>query len=188
MKSLIYLLAGCIFISGCIGIDNISKGDYQRQNKKIKERYLPVCLLVNKLQKGDFYFYLGASFKRYSIKLVSKEESNEMCNLEIKNVYEFYYRTREGEKADFEEIKRKAASDLSYVVNIVEINFKNDSVNNSIDSIQFHIFPAPVNMGNMYKSKWVNFGIADKKQYTLIELSNAIADSVINTNSLFKEK
>ena len=78
--------------------------------------------------------------------------------------------------------------DLSYVVNYVEINFSTESLTNSIDSIRFHAFPAPINFGNTYKSKWYAFDLKDDKVYSTIDLCNAIVDSIINAKVLFKEK
>lgn len=151
-------------------------------------KYLPVCLLVNKIQKGDIYFYLGAALKKYSIKIVSKEEALDLSYFEMKNVYEQYYTNRDKGKEDFEEIKRKAASDLSYVVNNLEVNFRYDTIKNTIDSISFHAFPTPINMGNIHKSNWYKFDTQQNKTYSQIDLCFAIADSIINANILFKAK
>ncbi|MGF2413596.1 hypothetical protein [Ferruginibacter sp.] len=157
-------------------------------NKPINstKKILPVCVLLNGAQKGELYFYLLAALKKHSIKVISKTDADELSYFEMKSVYEEYFRTRTTERADFEEIKRHTASQMSYVANVLEVKCKIDTLNNTLDSIKFTVIPIPYNHGNPYKNNWVYLNKG--KQTPTFELFSELIDSVLSKRMLIQEK
>ena len=184
----IAIISVCISILLFITITAATTNDGIAANNPINnpKKILPVCVLLNGVQKGELYFYMVASIKNKQIKTLSKTDADELSYFEMKNTYEEYYRTRTNEREDFEEIKRKAASQLSYVANILQVNFKYDSLENNLDSIRFCVIPVPYNISNPYKSQWVSFN--KEKAKLSIELCGEIVDSVLSKNMLLTEK
>lgn len=149
---------------------------------KSQNKTLPVCVNLNNWQKNDMYFYLLAALKKYSIKVISKTDADDLSYFEMKSVYDEYYRTHTSDKVDFEEIKRRAASQMSYVANVLEVKCKLDTLTNTLDSIKVTVVPIPYNHGNPYKSNWVY--LDKRKEAPTVELFKELIDSVISKKML----
>lgn len=154
---------------------------------KPKKKILPTFISVG-TKTNDIYFYFVSAFKKQGIKIVSNDEARDLADFEMKNVFEDYFRNRAGDKADFEEIKRRAAYDLSYVVNKLYIKIKYDTLGRRVDSFSVHNIPMPLNIGSPYKSGWTTFDLSKTDTLPLSNFAEIMTDSIINAGILFREK
>lgn len=179
----------CFFLLGSSNISELNFGEKGVNNFNKEKKYLPVCLNINNFQSNDFYIYCSIYLKRKGIEIISKQDANNLSSQELRNVFESYYSNRpDNDKPNFDEIKRRSAIDLSYVVNQLSIKIKFDSVTNKIDSFVVSNFPLPVNLGNPYKPIWRNFDLTKIDTLPLANFAVAISDSIINANILFRER
>ena len=173
----VFTITGVVTKSNSINIYHVKK----------EKKYLPVWLSVNDNQVNDFYFYSLIYLKAKGIKTISKQDAKDLFDQEIKNVLSQYYKVG-ADAPDFEEIKRRMANDLSYVVNKIDIKIKVNEGSTHVDSFMVSNFPLPINLGNPYKRKWTSFDLSKIDTLPLANFAVAIMDSVINANILLKER
>ena len=187
MRYILLTVSFFIVLSMTVPVRRHQTGDIYHFKKE--KKYLPVCLSVNNDSGKEFYLYCSIYFKTKGIKIVSKQDAKDLGDQEFKSVVEPYLRNSSGANPpDFEETKRRMATDLSYVVNLLYIKIKFDSITNKVDSFMVRNFPLPLNLGNPYKSKWKSFDLSAIDTLPFANFAVAISDSIINANILLKEK
>jgi hypothetical protein len=185
-KNKLIAVSGLLFLT--LSLLSFEKEKLNKLKVNRAQKILPVCLLLNGDQKGDMFFYMLAALKQKNIKTISKKDAEELCYLEMKSVYEDYYKSRKVENESFDDIKQKAMSQLTYVVNFLDVNLAIDSSANInlIDSVRLKVLPGPYNIGNPYKSNWVN--IKSAKKEASLALCEELVDSILSKKLFFTEK
>jgi hypothetical protein len=174
----------CILLAGIVLADCTSSQNVQRSDKKINVN--PFLMTITGGQPGDsFAYFIEEAFKKKGVRIITRDEMIQMVTDESNRIARILANRKE-------EIARNGfakefAKEHRYIFNLIGIKIKTSIKEEKveIDSVQWSVFPMPMNSERLVSSKKMQIKVDRLAGLSMREKITALTDSILFSKELY---